>query len=124
MCDICRQTICPSGCPNAPEWEPPKCCFCGEVAKWELDGSPVCNACLVDQSTVDADFRDMVSYVSESRDQWHNFLDFLLDFGMVNAETLNGTNFSFPSAVCKFCTGSDDFFEYLSYNKKVEYRAI
>ena len=31
MCKICRQTICPSGCPNAPEPTPVyRCDSCGE----------------------------------------------------------------------------------------------
>lgn len=124
MCEICRQVRCPSGCPNAPLWEPPKCYFCGDEAKWELEGLPVCNACLIDQSTTDADFGDMISFVSENRNQWHNFLDFLIDTGALSANSLRGTNFNFPREVAEFCGGSDEFFDFLDYNIKVDYKAL
>lgn len=36
MCDICRFTVCPSGCPNAPE--PPLFADCEECGEHIYDG--------------------------------------------------------------------------------------
>ncbi|MBU5419632.1 hypothetical protein KQI11_05800 [Acetanaerobacterium sp. MSJ-12] len=124
MCDVCRQTTCPSGCPNAPEWAPPECDLCDNEARWEYEGERLCTRCLVESVTEDAEFEEMIAFVSESRDQWHNFLDFLLDSGELGAETLRGTRFDWPSAVREYCSGNEDFFEYLDYNQKVHYKEL
>lgn len=48
MCMECRQSICPSGCPNAPEPKYPICPFCGEETdtfskrEGEIVGCPEC----------------------------------------------------------------------------------
>lgn len=124
MCEICRQVHCPSGCPNAPIWEPPKCDLCGREARWEYDGVRLCTRCLRESVTEDADFEDAVAFVSESRDQWHGFLNYLLDTGKLEAGTLRETRFDWPSAVREYCSGNEDFFEYLDYNQKVHYKEL
>ena len=54
MCDICRQYICPSSCPNADE---PKACFicsgCGDPIRegedyWDIMGEQWCEECIDD----------------------------------------------------------------------------
>ena len=52
MCEICRQYICPSGCPNAPE--PPvfvECVGCGSDIMdgddyYDIDGDYYCEDCI------------------------------------------------------------------------------
>lgn len=52
MCEICRQSICPSGCPNAPD--PPvfgECVECGELILvgddyYDFFGDPYCEKCV------------------------------------------------------------------------------
>ena len=124
MCEVCRQTICPSGCPNAPLWEPHSCDLCENEARWEDDGFHLCTRCLHESITEDAEFEDMTAFVSESRDQWHNFLDFLLDSGELGADTLRKTRFDWPKAAQTYCLGNDYFFEYLEAKKDLEYRGL
>ena len=124
MCEICRQVHCPSGCPNAPIWEPPKCDLCDREARWEYDGVRLCTRCLHESVTEDADFEDSVAFVSESRDQWHGFLDYLLDTGKLGADTLRETRFDWPNMVHCYCGGNDYFFEYLEAKKDLEYRGL
>ena len=124
MCDICRQTICPSGRPNAPLWEPHSCDLCENEARWEYDGLHLCTRCLHESVTEDAEFEDAVAFVSESRDQWHAFLDFLLDAGELGAGTLRETRFDWPGIVQEYCDGNDYFFEFLEARKDLNYRGI
>lgn len=124
MCEICGQVHCPSGCPNAPIWEPPKCDLCDREARWEYDGVRLCTRCLHESVTEDADFEDAVAFVSESRDQWHGFLDYLLDTGKLGADTLRETRFDWPNMVHCYCGGNDYFFEYLEAKKDLEYRGV
>ena len=52
MCEYCRQSICPSSCPNAPE--PPvfaECCECGaEILLgddyYDINGDYYCEECI------------------------------------------------------------------------------
>lgn len=124
MCDVCRQTICPSGCPNAPLWEPHTCDLCDNEARWEYDGVHLCTQCLHESVTEDADFEDAVAFVSESRDQWHDLLDHLLDTGKLGADTLRETRFDWPKIVQDYCDGNDYFFEFLEARKDLSYRGI
>lgn len=124
MCEICRQTICPSGCPNAPIWEPPTCDLCGGEARWGYEGLYLCTRCLRESVTEDADFEDAVAFVSESRDQWHDLLDHLLDTGKLGADTIRETRFDWPGIVQEYCDGNDYFFEFLEARKDLNYRGI
>lgn len=124
MCEICRQTICPSGCPNAPLWEPPTCDFCDGEARWEYDGAHLCTRCLRKSVTEDAEFEDVVAFVSESRGRWHDLLDHLLDTGKLGADTLRETRFDWPRMVQEYCDGNDYFFEFLEAKKDLDYRRL
>lgn len=124
MCEICRQTVCPSGCPNAPLWEPPTCDLCDGEARWEYDGVHLCTQCLHESVTEDAEFEDAVAFVSESRDQWHDLLDHLLDTGKLGADTLRETRFDWPKIVQDYCDGNDYFFEFLEARKDLSYRGL
>jgi len=124
MCEICRQTICPSGCPSAPLWEPHACDLCENEARWEYEGLHLCTRCLRESVTEDADFEDAVAFVSESRDQWHDLLDHLLDTGKLGADTLRDTRFDWPRMVQEYCDGNDYFFEFLEARKDLSYRGL
>ena len=124
MCEICRQTVCPSGCPNAPLWEPPTCDLCDGEARWEYDGVHLCTQCLHESVTEDSEFEDAVAFVSESRDQWHDLLDHLLDTGKLGADTLRETRFDWPKIVQDYCDGNDYFFEFLEARKDLSYRGL
>lgn len=124
MCEICRQTVCPSGCPNAPLWEPPTCDLCDGEARWEYDGVHLCTQCLHESVTEDAEFEDAAAFVSESRDQWHDLLDHLLDTGKLGADTLRETRFDWPKIVQDYCDGNDYFFEFLEARKDLSYRGL
>lgn len=63
MCEICRQYVCPSSCPNAPE--PPvfaRCSMCGaEILEGEeyheIINEPVCEECVFDsRKTAEVDY--------------------------------------------------------------------
>lgn len=124
MCEICRQKPCPSGCPNAPEWEPHSCDLCENEARWEYDGVHLCTRCLRESVTVDAKFEEMATFISESRDQWHNFLDFLLDSGGLVVDTLRETRFDWAKAAQTYCIGNDYFFEFLESKNDLAYRGL
>ena len=66
----------------------------------------------------------MIAFVSESRDQWHDLLDYLLDTGKLEAGTLRETRFDWPVALQEYCAGNDYFFEYLEAKKDLEYRGL
>ncbi|MCB5942622.1 hypothetical protein LJB68_13895 [bacterium 210820-DFI.6.52] len=66
----------------------------------------------------------MTTFISESRDQWHGFLDYLLDTGKLRADTLRETRFDWPRAAQTYCLGNDYFFEYLEAKKDLEYRGL
>jgi hypothetical protein len=61
MCEECRQSRCPSGCPNAPE--PPMvhiCSECGEAIVdgddyYEIGGDPYCDDCVF-HKTAEVDY--------------------------------------------------------------------
>ena len=84
----------------------------------------LCTRCLHESITEDAEFEDMTAFVSESRDQWHNFLDFLLDSGELEADTLRETRYSWPRMVREYCGGNDYFFEYLEAKKRLGIQGV
>lgn len=124
MCEICRQVHCPSGCPNAPLWEPPTCDLCDGEARWEYDGVHLCTRCLHESVTEDADFEEMATFVSESHDQWHNFFEYLLGFGILCKEALKNKRFNLQQAASMYCDGNEDFFEFLDEKNELGYRPL
>lgn len=111
MCEICRQTICPSGCPNAPLDAPPPLCLCGKRATYRVDGLPLCKDDAMKTVNCVSLYSDKVDYVL---DDIPHFFQYLKEFGKIGREELYSTTFNWTAQVTDYCDETnDDYFEWL-----------
>lgn len=121
MCEICRQTICPSGCPNAPLDDWPRCECCGQDAVGLFEGKALCVRHLEDTAFSLAGAEDRNEFL---QDHWQQFCGYLRVVG--GEEFLLSQEYDVESLVADFCENflAETYFFWLCNHGQFEYETI